>query len=91
MNTSVLATCVAIIYALAQYADKKFVKKESVDFRALSKSTVLVFLSVVCGVMVYDQLHLDDMSESLSSFSGGSAAKVAANVAPAVFTDNPGF
>ena len=87
MNSLILASCISIIYALMQYIEKKIVKKEATfDSRAEFKSCVIVFVSCVCGVMIYDQLELDSMSETVSSIKDS-----AGGGNPAVFTDAPGF
>ena len=87
MNSLILATCISIIYALMQYIEKKIVNKEpTFDSRAAFKSCAIVFVSCVCGIMIYDQLELDSMSETVSNIKSSVGG---AN--PAVFTDAPGF
>ena len=88
MNNFILAICSAIVYALTQYIEKKFVKKETFEPRIALKSTALVFVSVMCGMFLYEQLDLDAIADNtgsvVESMKGSSSAAQ-------VFTDNPSF
>ena len=88
MNNFILAICSAIVYALTQYIEKKIVKKETFEPRIALKSTALVFVSVMCGMFLYEQLDLDAIADTtgsvVESMKGSSSAAQ-------VFTDNPSF
>ena len=85
MNTLILAACSCIIYALIHYIDKKIIKKEEYIPRNTFRTTVLMFVSIVCGSFIYEQLELENLSSSVSEKTG------LAGGVPKVFTDNPGF
>jgi hypothetical protein len=85
MNTLILAACSCIIYALIHYIDKKIIKKEEYIPRNTFRTTVLMFVSIVCGSFIYEQLDLENLSSSVSEKTG------LAGGVPKVFTDNPGF
>jgi amino acid permease len=85
MNTLILATCSCIVYALIHYIDKKIIKKEEHCPRTTFRTSALMFVSIMAGSFLYDQLDLENLSNSVSektTLTGG---------APKVFTDNPGF
>ena len=66
MNTLILAACSCIIYALIHYIDKKIIKKEEYIPRNTFRTTVLMFVSIVCGSFIYEQLDLENLSSSVS-------------------------
>ena len=85
MNIFILAACSCIIYALIHYIDKKIIKKEEYSPRNTFRTCVLMFVSIVCGSFIYDQLDLENLSSSVTDKTG------LAGGSPKVFTDNPGF
>ena len=85
MNTLILAVCSCIIYALIHYIDKKIIKKEEYSPRNTFRTTALMFVSIVCGSFIYEQLDLENLSSSVTEKTGLTGG------APKVFTDNPGF
>ena len=87
MNTVVLAVCSCIIYALIHYVDRKIIKKQEVDTRTTFKTSALMFVSIMIGSFIYDQLDLENMTNSVGSITEGTLT----GGAPKVFTDNPGF
>jgi hypothetical protein len=56
----------------------RFVEKENKPLKFLVRDSLLVYFSVVCGTFIIDQLKpvIQDVGDK---------------IAPAVFTDNPGF
>lgn len=87
MNTLVLAICSCIIYVFIQYIDRKLIKKQDFDSRTTFKTSAFMFVSIMIGSFIYEQLDLDTMTESVSSITEGKLT----GGTPKVFTDNPGF
>ena len=80
MNTFVVAGIISVVFLIAKFIEMRFVDKESKPLKLLIRDSLLVFVSVLFGLFIIDQLK-PVIQE------GGEA--VISN--PAVFTDNPGF
>jgi hypothetical protein len=80
MNTFVVAGIISVIFLIAKFIEMRFVDKESKPLKLLIRDSLLVFVSVLFGLFVIDQLKpvIQEGGEAIISN-------------PAVFTDNPGF
>ena len=74
----IISAVISIIYFIIRFVEMRFVEKENKPLKFLVRDSLLVYFSVVCGTFIIDQLKpvIQD---------GGD------KIAPAVFTDNPGF
>jgi hypothetical protein len=80
MNTFIVAGIISFVFFIAKFIEMRFVEKENKPLKFLIRDSLIVYISVVIGGFVVDQLK-PVIQE------GGS--NVVSN--PAVFTDNPGF
>ena len=80
MNTFVVAGIISVVFLIAKFIEMRFVDKESKPLKLLIRDSLLVFVSVLFGLFVIDQLKpvIQEGGEAIISN-------------PAVFTDNPGF
>ena len=80
MNTFVVAGIISVVFLIAKFIEMRFVDKESKPLKLLIRDSLLVFVSVLFGLFVIDQL------KPVIQEGGASAV-----VNPTVFVDNPGF
>ena len=78
-NIFIIAGVIAVIYFIIKFVEMRFLVKEVKPFKVLLRDTLLVYLSVVMGLFIVDQLKvvkksIDNNSESTN-----------------VFTDKPNF
>jgi hypothetical protein len=78
-NIFVVAAIIAVIFFIVKFLEMRFVDKESKPLKFLIRDTLLVYVSVVAGNFVYEQVT-PAVSEAISSTSQ-----------PIAFTDNPPF
>jgi hypothetical protein len=78
-NIFIFAGIIAIIFLIIKFIEMRFVEKESKPLKLLIRDTLVVYVSVVCGHFILDQLK-----PVMQNAGEGT------NVTP-VFTDNPGF
>lgn len=78
-NIFLAAAVVSVIYFIAKFMEMKYVDKEMKPIKVLFRDVLLVYISVVVGFFVIDQLN-PVVQETLQ----------AANI-PMAFTDNPPF
>tara|TARA_B100001093_G_C26596094_1_gene913770 strand:- start:622 stop:846 length:225 start_codon:yes stop_codon:yes gene_type:complete len=57
-NYLVSAAFVALIFAIAKFAEAKWVKKEKLDGAPLVRETVIVYLSAIAGLYAMDKLQV---------------------------------
>ena len=72
------AGAAAIIFLIMKFIEMRFIEKENKPLKELIKDTLIVYISVLSGFYLLDQLS--PMMESVSSDN-----------IPAVFTGNPEF
>jgi len=70
------ATIAAFAFFLAKFLESRFNEETGTPLKIIIRDTLLVYVSVVLGIYVIDQVHLD---------------QVTAPVVPSVFTDNAPF
>uniref|UniRef100_A0A6C0D7P8 Uncharacterized protein n=1 Tax=viral metagenome TaxID=1070528 RepID=A0A6C0D7P8_9ZZZZ len=80
MNTFVVAGIISVVFLIAKFIEMRFVDKESKPLKLLIRDSLLVFVSVLFGLFVIDQLKPVIQEGGESAITN-----------PAVFTDNPGF
>lgn len=78
-NIFIIATVISVIFIISKFIEMRFIEKESKPLKLLIRDAILVYLSVVSGYFILEQLKpiMQD---------GGSST-----VATQVFTDNPEF
>jgi hypothetical protein len=74
----IIAAVISIIFLIVKFAEMRFVEKESKPLKILFRDTLIVYLSVLAGFFVIEQLN---------SVIEGTMAPTQ----PTVFTDNPAF
>ena len=82
MNTNhlfITAILISLLYFLLKVIENKILNKEDLKLKIVFKDSLLVFLSVVIGLNLIDQIIplIYEGSELVTN--------------PPVFTDNPGF
>lgn len=77
-NIFLIAGIVAGIFCLCKFIEMRFIEKEDKPFKLLIRDSLIVYISVICGHFMIDQLapFMDD---------------AVTNSAPNVFVDNPAF
>jgi hypothetical protein len=77
-NIFVLAGIVSVVFVLMKLAEQKFVDKESKPMKLIVRDALVVYISVVSGDFILDQLNPFIEVDRASS-------------TPEVFVDNPDF
>ena len=77
-NVFINAGAAAILFLIMKFIEMRFIEKENKPLKELIKDTLIVYISVLSGFYLLDQLS--PMMESVSSDN-----------IPAVFTGNPEF
>ena len=77
-NIFVLAGVVSVVFVLMKLVEQKFIDKEAKPVKLLVRDALVVYISVVSGDFILDQL------EPFLEVSRSSAT-------PEVFVDNPDF
>lgn len=77
-NTFLIAGIVSVIFFIIKFAEMRMIDKESKPLKLLLRDTLVVYICVVAGVFVVDQLQ--------PFISGENVVQ-----APHVFIDNPSF
>ena len=78
MSNSIFVTAlgISLIYALLKFSEMRFIVKENKPFKLIFRDTIFVYLSIICGHYIIEQLS--------------PLAKMGA-VTTKAFTDNPDF
>ena len=77
-NIFLVAGLISVIFFVGKFLEMRYVEKESKPLKLLIKDTLMVFVCVLFGNFILEQVK-PVISESMSSS------------APSVFTDNPPF
>ena len=77
MNIFVIAVVVSVVFLIIKFIEMRFVEKENKPLKLLIRDTLVVYMSVISGFFIFEQLN-----NGVASVSGG---------APPVFVDNPEF
>jgi hypothetical protein len=78
-NIFVIAGIIAVIFFIVKFLEMRFVDKESKPLKFLVRDTLVVYVSVVAGNFIYEQV-----TPALEQ-------TVATTSSPIAFTDNPPF
>ena len=76
-NILIISAVISIIFLIAKFIEMRFIEKENKPLKLLIRDTLLVYVSVICGYFVVNQV------KPVVQNAGG-------NVTP-VFTDLPDF
>jgi hypothetical protein len=79
-NVFIIAAIISFIYLIAKFIEMRFIEKENKPLKFLIRDSLLVYLSVIFGNFVIEQLKPVIQEGGEGAISN-----------PAVFTDNPGF
>jgi hypothetical protein len=77
MNIFVIAAIVSIVFLIMKFIEMRFIEKENKPLKLLIRDALLVYVSVVSGYFIFEQLN-----SSVEKMTGGSTP---------VFVDNPEF
>jgi len=77
-NIFLMAGIISVIYFIAKFLEMRYIDKEPLPLKFLVRDTLLVYVSVVLGSFVIDQLKPVINDVEIPS-------------APLAFTDNPPF
>ena len=78
-NIFVVAAIISVIFFIVKFMEMRVVDKESKPLKLLVRDTLVVYVSIVAGNFVYEQV------------TPAIAETVAGSLAPIAFTDNPPF
>jgi hypothetical protein len=77
-NIFLVAGIISVIFFIAKFLEMQYVEKESKPLKVLIRDTLVVYVSVVFGSFILEQLSPVIKETSL-------------NISPVAFTDNPPF
>jgi hypothetical protein len=77
-NIFLIAAVISLIFLIAKFIEMRYIDNEPKPFKVLLRDTLLVYVCVVCGFFIFNQLKPVIHEASVP------------NVPPA-FTDNPPF
>jgi hypothetical protein len=77
-NIFLVAGIISVIFFIAKFLEMQYIEKESKPLKVLIRDTLVVYVSVVFGSFILEQLSPVIKETSL-------------NISPAAFTDNPPF
>jgi len=78
-NIFVIAAVISIIFIIIKFIEMRFIEKESKPLKLLIRDALVVYLSVITGYFILEQIK-PIIQDGVSS-----------SVATPVFTDNPEF
>jgi hypothetical protein len=78
-NIFLAAAIISVIYFIAKFLEMRYVDKETKALKLLVRDSLLVYISVVAGYFILNQLQ-PVIHETVTT-----------NTTPLVFTDNPPF
>lgn len=77
-NIFLIAGIISVIFLIAKFLEMRYIDKEPKPLKFLIRDTLLVYLSVVTGKFIIDQLN-PIINETVNP------------ITPLAFTDNPPF
>ena len=78
-NIFLFATIISVIFFIAKFLEMRFIEKESKPLKLLIRDTLVVYISVMVGYFIIDQLKPVVMDA------------IQTNTQPLAFIDNPPF
>lgn len=79
-NIFILAGVIAFVFLIVKFIEMRFVEKEAKPLKLLMRDALFVYISVIFGYFLLEQL------KPVIQHGGASVSST-----PTVFTDNPGF
>jgi hypothetical protein len=77
-NIFLVAGVISVIFFVGKFLEMRFIEKESKPLKLLIRDTLVVYVSVIFGHFIMDQLN-PVIKDSTT------------NISPIAFTDNPPF
>jgi ABC-type phosphate transport system permease subunit len=77
-NIFLVAGIISVIFFVAKFLEMQYIEKESKPLKVLIRDALVVYVSVVFGSFILEQLN-------------PVIKETSTNVSPAAFTDNPPF
>jgi len=67
----VLALAISIVYGLVKFIEMKFILKEIKPLKTLFRDVVIVYLSVLCGIFIVEQVIpiKGNLTEKIGAFT----------------------
>jgi len=78
-NIFIIAALISFVYIIVKFIEMRFIEKDNKPLKLLIKDTLVVYLCVLFGNFIIDQINPSLLGEETG------------NVATQVFTDTPGF
>lgn len=78
-NIFIIASLISFFYLILKFIEMRFIEKDSKPLKVLIKDTLVVYLCVLLGNFIVEQINPSLLGEE------------ATNKVTQVFTDNPGF
>ena len=78
-NIFIIASLISFFYLIVKFIEMRFIEKDNKPLKVLIKDTLVVFLCVLLGNFIVEQINPSLLGEE------------ATNTVTQVFTDNPGF
>lgn len=78
-NIFIIASLISFFYIILKFIEMRFIEKDSKPLKVLIKDTLVVYLCVLLGNFIIEQINPSLLGEE------------ATNKVTQVFTDNPGF
>ena len=83
MNNFVLATIISFMYLIVKFIEMRFIEKENKPLKYLVRDCLLVYFSIMIGLVVIEQIDPEVLVEA------GTSTPIQPSMS--VFTDNPAF
>jgi hypothetical protein len=84
-NIFIIAGIISFVFFLSKFIEMKYIDKETRPFKLLIRDTLVVYISVIIGNFISEQI------DSLMPSSIKSTVGIGSSSPPEVFVDNPGF
>ena len=65
----VLALAISIVYGLIKFIEMKFILKETKPLKTLFRDIVIVYLSVLGGIFIVEQVIPNKVTEKIGAFT----------------------
>lgn len=57
MSSFILAGIIAILYGIARFLEMRFILKETKPLKGIIRDTIIVYLTVIGGVFIFEQIQ----------------------------------
>ena len=79
-NIFIIASLISFMYIIIKFIEMRFIEKSNKPLKVLIKDTLVVYLCVILGTFIIDQINPSLLGEEGAN-----------KVVTQVFTDTPGF